>query len=211
MFQKPCFNPNSPFFAAVLRSREAFYTKKRIHRPRHDNRTYTFFGGIIIGPRSEWWGLGSFASFRKVTPRFGYDGVMVWAIEKDFKKYRAEPSHDMLYRYVPTGTTGLLAGPSFRGAREEMLSMTISNGGDKGQAVFRYLVPSAAAFSDAIVSLGIYGTDGRVVKTLVHEKSAPGTYSIELNGSGSRVRPGAYVVKLSAGGAPASARTLIVK
>jgi chitinase len=143
----------------------------------------------------------------------GYGGVMVWAIEKDFKKYRAEPSHDMLYKYVPTGATGLLAGPSFRGAREEMLSMTISAGGGDVRPVIRYRVPSAAAFTDAIVNLGIYGTDGKVVKTLVHGKSAPGAHTVDLNGNGFRVRPGAYVVRLSAGSAPGPgpAQNLIIR
>ncbi|MDB5103110.1 MAG: uncharacterized protein JWP91_799 [Fibrobacteres bacterium] len=142
----------------------------------------------------------------------GYGGVMVWAIEKDFKKYKAEPSHDMLYKYVPLpGSVGLLAGPSFRGAAQEMLSMTISGNASMNQAVICYLVPSAAAVSGSFISLGLYGTDGRAVKTLVSGKSKPGSYAITLGQGGNAMRPGTYIVKLSAGSSVQAARTLILE
>jgi GH18 family chitinase len=139
----------------------------------------------------------------------GYGGVMVWAIEKDLKKFKAEPSHDMLFKYTPSTATGLLAGPSFRGAEREMLAMTISTDGGM-KPVIRYSVPEAASLSGALLDLGLYGADGRMVRTLVHEKSKPGNYTLTLDRSGS-VRPGAYVVKLTAGEKSSAARTLIVK
>jgi hypothetical protein len=139
----------------------------------------------------------------------GYGGVMVWAIEKDLKKYKSEPSHDMLFKYTPTATTGLLAGPSFRGIEQEGLTMTISTEGGM-KPIIRYSVPEAASLSGALLDLGLYGADGRMVKTLLHEKSKPGHYTLSLDGNGS-VRPGAYVVKLTAGEQGGAARTLIVK
>jgi hypothetical protein len=139
-----------------------------------------------------------------------YGGVMVWAIEKDFKKYKAEPSHDMLFKYVPTGTTNL-AGPSFRGAYQEMVSMTITGTSSASRPIISYIVPASVSATGALVDLGLFSTDGRMVKSLVHGKAAPGAYTINLDRGSASVRPGAYVVRLSAGSENSQARTLILK
>jgi chitinase len=140
----------------------------------------------------------------------GYGGVMVWAIEKDFKKYHAEPSHDMLFKYVPTGTTHL-AGPNFQGAYQEMLSMTITGTGSASRPIISYIVPASASAAGMLVDLGLFSTDGRMVKTLVHGKASPGSYTLNLDQGATSVRPGAYVVKLSAGSESSAAKTLIVR
>jgi hypothetical protein len=138
----------------------------------------------------------------------GYGGVMVWAIEKDSKKYNGqEPSHAALIPYVPEpGVVGLM-GPSFALAANEALSVTITENGLAGKPVISYMIPGAAAVAGAMIDLGLYGYDGRMVRTLLRGKSGPGLHTLSLDAG---VKPGAYVVKLSSG-AETSARSLIVK
>ena len=138
----------------------------------------------------------------------GYGGVMVWAIEKDAKRYAGkEPSHDALFPYVPLpGSVGLLGGPSFSGAAAEAFSMTITDNSE-GRAAIRWNIPNAGSIAGSPLDLGLYAQDGRVVRTLARGRSAAGAHTLVLD---SRVRPGAYVVRLSAG-AETSARTLIVR
>lgn len=138
----------------------------------------------------------------------GYGGVMVWAIEKDAKRWGAgEPSHAALYPYVPApGTVGLLGGPSFAGARAEALSMTISANGS-GRASIAWVIPASGSIAGSPIDLGLYAQDGRVVRTLARGRGAAGAHSLTLD---DRVRPGSYVVRLSAG-AESSALPLIVR
>jgi chitinase len=140
-----------------------------------------------------------------------YGGVMVWAIEKDSKRYNgSEPSHAALIPYVPLPGTTRLAGPSFAMARQEALSMTIAGNARMGKPVISYMIPTTPGLAGAVVELGLYGQDGRMVRTLVRAKSLPGAYSVALDGAGP-VRPGAYIVKLSAGSDSRTAQAFIVK
>ena len=106
----------------------------------------------------------------------GYGGVMVWAIEKDSKKYNGqEPSHAALIPYVPLpGAVGLM-GPSFALAAAEAVSMTISGNGRSGQPVITYLVPAAAAMAGTLVDVGLYGYDGRMIRTLARGEAGAGS------------------------------------
>ena len=138
----------------------------------------------------------------------GYGGVMVWAIEKDAKKFNGqEPSHAALIPYVPLpGSVGLM-GPSFALAAAEAFSMTIAENGQAGRPAITYMVPSSAALAGTLVDVGLYGYDGRMLRTLARSKAGAGSHTLVLD---SRVRPGAYVVKISAS-SDAAAGTLIVK
>lgn len=140
----------------------------------------------------------------------GYGGVMVWAIEKDRKRNGAsEPSNDTLSHYVqPNGPVNIIGGGPF----SPNSGLTLAVDRDMyGWQVVRYSVPTLGQGLGAMVDLGLYDMEGRHVKSLVSGNRTPGNHSVALvRGGPVSVRPGTYVVTLTAGAERKSTQTVIM-
>jgi hypothetical protein len=71
------------------------------------------------------------------------------------------------------------------------------------RAIFRYAIGGEVAGKDPVsVSLRLHDLQGRLVRELAHARQTVGEYEVTWNGTdehGSRVRPGIYYLRLSAG------------
>jgi GH18 family chitinase len=132
-----------------------------------------------------------------------YGGVMVWGIEKDADRNGGKwPSTDTLIHYVPLDAP-TAAFPRGVMALENRITLTVKRNALSGRQEVSYSVGAAGNGSKTFVDLGMYDFQGSLVKSLVRGTQDAGAYSLPVDRAGSTgatVRPGAYVIKLTAGG-----------
>jgi hypothetical protein len=136
----------------------------------------------------------------------GYGGVMVWAIEKDLKKYGAtQPCHDSMLLYTPLPVS--IARSPVLNNSSPILTL-VGNSLTGSTTAIRYSVTGR----DAFVDCGVYDLKGALVTTLARGQAKPGLYSFPLTQrNGLPVNAGTYVVKLIANSTTQAVKATILK
>jgi GH18 family chitinase len=142
----------------------------------------------------------------------GFGGIMIWEIAR-----ACAACDDSTAHYVDKTVTGVRPMDGMRSARMRAATLSITTDGVYGAREIRYTVPEIAGGnqgSGSPINLSLYDAGGTLVKTMVDGNRKPGAYILPLdgkNGSGSALRPAAYMVKMSTPTGVSAAEAVITR
>ena len=157
-------------------------------------------GEMVDGTPTDWSGKAMWSINN------GMGGIMQWQIKSSSLVTAA---YQYLERYIdPNFATFVFDRGNMR--VRQGATLTVVRNIQTGIPEIHYTVADDGL--GAVVNLNLFDPNGNLLRQIVHGRAAPGNYSIPLDqGSGSSLRSGNYIVRLSAGSQTESAVAAVLR